>query len=78
MEVPFEGKAHGALADAKNLMNLYSAFLKRSDLIELQYRKVLAKGGDLPAPIVTLINRLNKGETITQEIYHQIIKESLK
>lgn len=78
MAIPFKGKAHGALADTENLMNLYDAFLKNPQMVEGEYRKLLGRGASLPTPVAQVIARLNKGETVTPEIYQQIVKESLK
>lgn len=76
--VPFEGKAHDALADAYNLIDLYKAFLAHPEIVEGEYKKVLAKMTHFPVPVIRVLQKLNKGETVTPDDYEKEIKESLK
>jgi DNA polymerase III epsilon subunit-like protein len=76
--VPFEGKAHDALADAYNLIDLYKAFLAHPEIVEAEYKKVLAKMTHFPVPVIRVLQKLNKGETVTPDDYEKEIKESLK
>ncbi|MCR5078380.1 MAG: hypothetical protein K6B65_00420 [Bacilli bacterium] len=72
------GKAHTALADAYGLMNLYSAFLEKTDLVASEYRKTLFRGRGLPEPFRIVLARLQKGESIDLATFDNILKESLE
>lgn len=74
----FEGTAHGAQADAKNLLNLYSAFLSRKDIVQREYEMILARGNNVPPPVKAVLDRLNKGQTVTPEDYRRIVGDHLK
>jgi hypothetical protein len=75
---PLKGKAHDALADAYNLIDLYKAFLAHPEIVEAEYKKVLAKMTHFPVPVIRVLQKLNKGETVTPDDYEKEIKESLK
>lgn len=77
-DVPFEGKAHDALVDAYNLIDLYTAFLKRPDITKKEYKKTLSHVNHAPAPINKIIAKLNTNETVTPAMWDNIIAESLK
>lgn len=77
-EVPFEGKAHDALVDAYNLLDLYKAVLSRKDILEQEYRKTLARIHHLPQPICKVLQKLDSGETVDPEFYTEAIRDSLK
>jgi hypothetical protein len=76
--VNFEGQAHDALADAKNLISLYDAFCKRPELVALRYEETLSQITHLPMPIALVLKELGKGNVVTPEMYQEAIKESLK
>ena len=78
-ECPFEGKAHDALADAKNLIDLYQAFLARKDIVEREYEKRLAlHNTHYPEPMRRVLEKLSHGEDVTAAEYDQYIKDYLK
>lgn len=76
--VPFEGRAHDALTDALNLMDLYTAFLDHPDIVKEEYKKVLASLHHLPTPIGFVLKELNEGRTVTPESYEKAVEDSLK
>ncbi len=77
-DVPFEGVAHTALADAYNLMILYKALLEKHEVLEAEYKKTLTHVHHMPTPVQIVINKLIKGETVTPEDYDEAIKEALR
>ena len=76
--VPFEGKAHDALADAENLMDLYEAFLTHKDILAKEYEKTLSHFRKMPAPLALVLDKLSKGESVTPEDYKEAIERSLR
>ena len=64
--------------DAYNLIDLYKAFLARPEIVEAEYRKVLAKMTHLPVPVMRVLQKLNAGETVTPQEYEEQVKEFLK
>jgi len=76
--VPFEGKAHCALVDAYNLIDLYKAFLSKPDIIEVEYKKTLSRMSHFPVPVLRVLQRLNKGQNVTPDDYESEIKDYLK
>jgi inhibitor of KinA sporulation pathway (predicted exonuclease) len=76
--VPFEGQAHDALADARNLALLYDAFLKKPDLVRDRYMRNLSNLNHLPSPIQGVLKRLNEGKSVTPEDYMSLVEESLR
>lgn len=77
-EVDFEGTAHNAQDDAYNLLLLYKAFLEKPHITLEHYMKVLGRAGHLPGPIAAVIARLNKGETVTPEVFRKCAEDALK
>lgn len=77
-EVKPTGKAHTALADAYGLMNLYSAFIEKTDVVAREYRKTLFRGKGLPEPFKIVLTKLQNGESIDLESFEAILKESLE
>ena len=73
----FEGAAHGALADAKNLLNLYVTFLERPDLVVKDYKLRLTRNPDVPPALRAVATMLNEGKTITPEEYEKIVLETI-
>ncbi|MBQ9457764.1 MAG: exonuclease domain-containing protein [Bacilli bacterium] len=76
--IQFEGKAHGALADAKNLLSLYEAFLTKKDVVKESYKRLLSATGSVPPPVKKILNRLSEGKTVTPEDFDRMVEESLK
>jgi len=76
--VAFEGKAHSALADAYNLIDLYKAFLTKPEIVEEEYKKTLARMSHFPIPVLRILQKLCKGQNVTPADYENEIKEYLK
>ncbi|MCF0113256.1 MAG: hypothetical protein HUJ60_04705 [Bacilli bacterium] len=76
--IEFSGTAHDALADAKNLLELYRAFVTDYDTVAAQYKKVLEKSAHIPAPARKLFAALGEGKTVTPADYDAIVKECLQ
>ena len=76
--VDFKGTQHNAYADALNLAYLYDAMLKNKDIMKEEYMKTLAKMRHLPSPVQKVLNKLNKGETVSPKDYEEFVKESLE
>ena len=73
----FEGTAHDALADSMNLANLYEQFLEQKETVAALYKKTLSRYHSLPVPVQKVMNELNSGNTVDQETFNRLIKESL-
>lgn len=76
--IPFDGQAHSALADARNLMHLYQAFLQSPSILKREYKKVLAKHSNKNSILGDIVSRLIAGETITPESFDEMIEGALK
>lgn len=76
--VVFEGQAHDASSDAYNLIELYKAFLREKDLVREEYEKTLTRAKRLPAPIATIMRKLQEGSVITPEDFDRAVEDSLK
>lgn len=74
----FEGTAHDALSDAKNLATLYEQFLEQKDTVAALYKKTLSRYRSLPLPVQKVMNQLASGNSVDQEDYLRFIKESLE
>lgn len=77
-DVKLSGKAHDATADAYNLIQLYSAFLKKKDMVVSRYAETLVHSPKVPEPIRALIAKLNKGESVSPDEFQNMLKESLQ
>jgi len=77
-EVPFEGRAHDALADAFNLLDLYKAFLAKPDIVAREYKKTLSHVHHMASPVNKVITELNAGKTVTPQDWEKAIEDSLK
>ena len=76
--VPFDGKAHDAAADAYNLIKLYKAFYEKKDIVEKEYQLTITRNNKMPAPILKLMRRIAEGETVSSEDLKKEISECLK
>lgn len=76
--VEFEGQAHDAYADARNLQKLYEEAIRHPEVFEDHYRKILQGYSHMPAPIAKVMKKLNRGETVTPEQYQAFISEVFK
>jgi inhibitor of KinA sporulation pathway (predicted exonuclease) len=77
-KVPFQGKAHDALADAYNLIDLYKAVLEKKDILKTEYMLTLARMSHLPSPIAHIVRELNEKKVVTPDDWETAVKESLK
>jgi inhibitor of KinA sporulation pathway (predicted exonuclease) len=77
-EVPFEGRAHDALADAYNLLDLYQVVLARKDILAREYKKTLGHLHHLPLPLNKAVSALNGGAPFTPEMWDEAIAEAFK
>lgn len=73
-----EGPAHDPAVDAINLKNLYEAFIKNEELVFERYKKVMCNYSKLPIPILRVIQKLAKGETVDPTFFEDEIRKSLK
>ena len=76
--VPFDGQAHDALADTKNLMYLYQAMLKSPNIMLREYKKTLVHFVGQNQVITEVIHRLANGKTITPEDFEAILKDTFQ
>ncbi len=77
-ELPFEGRAHDALADAYNLLDLYKAVLVKKDILAQEYKKTLSHYHHLPAPLNKAAAALNSNTAFTPEMWDEAIAETFK
>lgn len=73
--VEFEGQAHDAYADARNLQRLYEHARLHPEIFEAHYKTILLTYSHLPAPMNKVMKKLNKGESVTAEEYGKYIAE---
>jgi DNA polymerase III epsilon subunit-like protein len=76
--VPFEGKAHDALVDAYNLLDLYKAFLAKPEIVAAEYKKTLSHVHHMASPVNKIITELNTGKTVTPADWDKAIEEAIK
>ena len=76
--IPFDGHAHTALDDARNLMNVYQAFLTDKEKVKHEYMKSLSHYTKGHPVITEVIRKLGKGETVTPEEFEAIVTRSLQ
>lgn len=74
-EVEPEGEAHDPLFDAKNLFLLYCACLKRIDILEEGYKKILENKSYQPYVVQMVMNKLKKDGVVTKEDYDKFLKD---
>jgi len=74
----FEGTQHNALADTLNLVYLYDAMIKNSDILTVEYRKVLGKMRHLPEPVHQLILDLLADKTVSPTDFTKMVEDALK
>ena len=77
-EVKESGPAHDPTVDAVNLMNLYDAFLAKSDVVLKEYKLLLQKpNGHLPAPVADAIVKLASGKDVSAKEFEKNLKDYL-
>ncbi len=78
LETPFDGTAHDALDDAKNLMSLYSAFVEKKDIVKNHYLHILSQGKMMTPALRKAALRLAKGEDVSSEMFLAWVREELE
>ena len=76
--IPFEGKAHDAVDDAKNLMLLYSAVLANQKLLAQYYKRTLSVSPKTPAPLRLLLRLLEEKKSIDVADFDAALEASLE
>ena len=76
--IDFEGTQHDALADTKNLVYLYDAFIKNREILKNEYCKRLGMYRHLPEPIHLAIEKLANKQNVTAEEFEKFVDESLE
>lgn len=76
-QISLIGDPHDPLIDAKHLMLLYDAMMKKQDILFQEYQKVLYQYKALPDPIRYIVRKLLDGNDVTSEEFTQKIKEYL-
>ena len=77
-KIEFKGTQHNALADTLNLVYLYDAFLKNTEIVVNEYRKTLGMYRHLPEPIHLAIEKLSRKENVSAEDFESYVRDSLK
>ena len=77
-KIDFKGTQHNALADTLNLVYLYDAFLKNTEIVVNEYRKTLGMYRHLPEPIHLAIEKLSRQENVSAEEFESYVRDSLK
>lgn len=76
--VAFEGKAHDALTDAYNLMDLYKAVLDHPEVLKKEYMKALTHYHHAPQPVVKMIKKLTDGESVSPADWEKAVEETFE
>ena len=77
-EVKESGPAHDPTVDAVNLMNLYDAFLEKSELVLKEYKVLLQRpNGHLPKPVADAIVKLASGKDVSAKEFENGLKDYL-
>ena len=77
-EVKESGPAHDPTVDAVNLMNLYDAFLEKSELVLKEYKVLLQRpNGHLPKPVAEAIVKLASGKDVSAKEFENGLKDYL-
>lgn len=73
----FDGKAHDAIYDALNLLDLYKAAIEGKDIFIREYKNVL--GGAKSRPVLKeIVHMLNEGKTVTPEMFDSLLEDTFK
>ncbi len=78
LQSPFEGKAHDALTDARNLISLYSSFIARKDLLKEGYLRLIQQGKANSSSVKKAAQYLASGRDVTNAQFQAWIEEELK
>lgn len=71
----FDGEAHDPMYDATNLARLYDAFMRRTDVVSVEFKKNLNRMSFNPSPVDKAVKKLLNGEPVTPEEFNQFIDE---
>lgn len=73
----FDGKAHDAIYDALNLLDLYKVAREGKEIFIKEYKNVLC--GAKTRPVVKeIIHMLSEGKTVTPEMFDALLEDSFK
>lgn len=72
-----EGTFHNALDDAKNLMRIYEAFQKETEIVTDSYKRILSFYSKAPRPILRVLKMLNNGQKVEPSDYTRFIEEEI-
>ena len=75
--VPLAGESRDPAVDAINLANIFDAFFKNKSLVAERYKKALPMYGHFPSPVNEMLKKLNRGETVTPEVYDEEVHKYL-
>ena len=73
----FDGKAHDAIFDALNLLDLYKVAREGKEIFIKEYKNVLC--GAKTRPVVKeIIHMLSEGKTVTPEMFDALLEDTFK
>lgn len=73
----FDGKAHDAIYDALNLLDLYKVAREGKEIFIKEYKNVLC--GAKTRPVVKeIIHMLSEGKTVTPEMFDTLLEDAFK
>ena len=73
----FDGKAHDAIYDALNLLDLYKVAREGKEIFIKEYKNVLC--GAKTRPVVKeIIHMLSEGKTLTPEMFDALLEDTFK
>lgn len=73
----FDGKAHDAIYDALNLLDLYKVAREGKEIFIKEYKNVLC--GAKTRPVVKeIIHMLSEGKTVTPEMFDALLEDTFK
>lgn len=73
----FDGKAHDAMYDALNLLDLYKTAIKHPDIFAREYKKALCSQRIKPI-LRDIVIALNSNMAVTPEMYQKMLEEQFK
>ena len=72
------GMSHDPLNDALDLKNLFFAFINNTELVKQEYIKQLAKNHKMPDPVKEVMKLVLNKQSVTYDIFEQIVDDYLK
>ena len=73
----FDGKAHDAIYDALNLLDLYKVAREGKEIFIKEYKNVLCGAKTRPV-IKEIIHMLSEGKTVTPEMFDALLEDTFK